>query len=433
MGSSVLPPTGLGRFSLFNVRSEESLLKKISSIVVLSLFMAVLAVTQSCRSKEYNSISAQELSAFVGNLPPQYQQQLAQSKDQRKQFIDQFKKMFAMAAAAQAAGVDKQEDVKRKIAIQTDLALASEEQKLNPQNEVSKQEKDAYFAAHQKDFEADNQAIRPKNLPAPTAEETNQLKDQWSELKIRAERARKAGLEKNGALPLKLKIQRANVLANEYSKSLEEKFKATDEEIKKYRAENPKSDPDKIKKQAEDVLARVKKGEDFTTLAKEFSEDGSAQEGGDLGWFTRERMVKEFSDAAFALKPGETSGLVKSQFGWHIIKLEERRMKKPDPKAPKPAVSPAADGKPAAPAAPEEEVRARHILFSTRDADGVEQMLTQKKIQRELEDTTLKFPVTVPEDFPINVPGGSDLQLPKLGGGNGGRMAPLNQDSSGKN
>lgn len=402
-------------------------MKKISSIVVLFLFVAVLVIAQSCRSKEFNTISVQELSAVAETLPRMYQLQLKESKDQRKQFIEQFKKMFALASAAQAEGIDKRDDIQRKLAIQTEILLASEEQKLNPQSEVPKQEKDAYFAAHQKDFEADNKAIRPKNLSAPTPEETDALKDQWTEMKVRAERARKAGLDKNGTLPLRLKIQRANMLANEYSKTLEEKLKVTDDEIKKYRAEHPEADPDKIKKQAEDVLARVKKGEDFAALAREFSGDGSAAEGGDLGWFTREKMVREFSDAAFALKPGETSGLVKTQFGWHIIKLEERRMKKPDPK---PAASPSPDGKPAdKPAAqgPEEEVRARHILFSTRDAEGVEQMLTQKKVQRALEDTTLKFQIKAPEDFPINVPGGTEMQLPKLGSGPGGRMAPLTQ------
>ncbi|OYU49923.1 MAG: peptidylprolyl isomerase [Rhizobiales bacterium PAR1] len=79
---------------------------------------------------------------------------------------------------------------------------------------------------------------------------------------------------------------------------------------------------------AKKALARVKGGEDFAKVAKELSKDpGSGAEGGDLGFFTKDRMVPEFAEAAFALKPGEVSGLVKSQFGYHIIKLEERRMK----------------------------------------------------------------------------------------------------------
>lgn len=67
-------------------------------------------------------------------------------------------------------------------------------------------------------------------------------------------------------------------------------------------------------------------GADFAALARRLSDDeGGKENGGDLGWFPRGRMVKEFEDAVFALRPGEVSGPVKSQFGFHIIKLEERR------------------------------------------------------------------------------------------------------------
>jgi len=79
---------------------------------------------------------------------------------------------------------------------------------------------------------------------------------------------------------------------------------------------------------AKDVEARIKKGEDFATLAKELTEDPSGKEdGGDLGFFTKDQMVPEFADVAFAMKPGEVSAPVKTQFGWHVIKLEEKRTK----------------------------------------------------------------------------------------------------------
>ena len=78
--------------------------------------------------------------------------------------------------------------------------------------------------------------------------------------------------------------------------------------------------------EAKAALARIKKGEDFAKVATELSKD-PAGDGGDLGWFTKDRMVPEFADAAFKLQPGQVSDPVKSQFGWHIIKVEERRMK----------------------------------------------------------------------------------------------------------
>ncbi len=80
-------------------------------------------------------------------------------------------------------------------------------------------------------------------------------------------------------------------------------------------------------KRAREVHAKaIAPGADFAALAKQYSEDpGSQTSGGDLGWFPRGRMVKEFEDAAFAMKPGEVSPPVKSQFGYHILKLEGRR------------------------------------------------------------------------------------------------------------
>ena len=71
---------------------------------------------------------------------------------------------------------------------------------------------------------------------------------------------------------------------------------------------------------AQEMLERLKKGESFAMLAQQYSIDGSRKRGGDLGEFGRGMMVKPFEDAAFALKPGEVSGIVKTQFGYHIIK-----------------------------------------------------------------------------------------------------------------
>jgi peptidyl-prolyl cis-trans isomerase C len=81
------------------------------------------------------------------------------------------------------------------------------------------------------------------------------------------------------------------------------------------------SEPD-----AQAALKRVKGGEDFTKVANEMSKDPGSK-GGELGWFTRDRMVPEFAEAAFKMQPGQISDPVKSQFGWHIIQVEERRQK----------------------------------------------------------------------------------------------------------
>jgi peptidyl-prolyl cis-trans isomerase C len=80
--------------------------------------------------------------------------------------------------------------------------------------------------------------------------------------------------------------------------------------------------------EAKDIEDQLKKGADFAELAKKKSKDPGAADGGDLGFFTKDQMVPEFSAVAFAMEPGKISDPVKSQFGWHIIKVEEKRNRK---------------------------------------------------------------------------------------------------------
>lgn len=97
-----------------------------------------------------------------------------------------------------------------------------------------------------------------------------------------------------------------------------------------FRVEDPKDEKASAaaEKKAQDVVAKVKKGEDFTKLANELTEDPSGKgSGGDLGYFTKDQMVPEFADKAFAMKAGDVSEPVKTQFGWHVIKLEDKREK----------------------------------------------------------------------------------------------------------
>ncbi|WP_461200728.1 peptidylprolyl isomerase [Anoxybacillus sp. TBDG-1] len=117
-------------------------------------------------------------------------------------------------------------------------------------------------------------------------------------------------------------------------KAAMEDIKVSDEELEKYYNEyKPKVKASHIlvddEKTAKEIKAKLEKGEDFAKLAKEYSKDtGSAQNGGDLGWFGPGKMVEEFEKAAYTLKVGEVSEPVKTQFGYHIIKVTDKEEKK---------------------------------------------------------------------------------------------------------
>ena len=115
----------------------------------------------------------------------------------------------------------------------------------------------------------------------------------------------------------------------------------TDDALKslyqKYLAENPPKEEVSARHilvdseaDAKGIIGQLRGGADFATLAKQKSKDPAAQNGGDLGFFGKDEMVKEFADAAFAMKTGEISAApVKTQFGWHVIKIEDRRTANP--------------------------------------------------------------------------------------------------------
>jgi len=123
------------------------------------------------------------------------------------------------------------------------------------------------------------------------------------------------------------------------------------DKLNKAMSEDQKS-IDGIKSKAEEALAKVKGGSDFATVAKEYSDDTlSKVQGGDLGWFGKGEMVPEFETAAFALKKGEISDLVKTSYGYHIIKVVDTKTEK------------GKDGKES------QTIQASHILLRTPSID----------------------------------------------------------------
>ena len=356
---------------------------------------------------------------MADSLPPMVQRQLAENEKQRQDIIKKIKEAFALAQAAQAAGLDKTEKFKQQIDIQMDQLLAETEAKKSSENEnkkpteVPEAEITAYGAAHTKEYDALIKVMTEGQKEQPTKEQLDGMKKSWAEIKIRAERARKAGLDKSPDVQLQMKMQRAQILAGVYQESLEEKIKPTPEELKEHYKTNPDADPETVKKKAEDVLKRVKAGEDFAALAGQFSADGSAAQGGLMRWFGKGRMVSEFEASAFSMQKGQISDLVKTKFGYHIIKVEDKATRKP-----KKETDDANDDK------EQELILARHILIGTNAVDEAENKIKQKKMTRAVEDATLKYPVTAPNDFVINVKGLRATETPSLQLPSGGAPAP---------
>lgn len=154
------------------------------------------------------------------------------------------------------------------------------------------------------------------------------------ENELMAEAAVKAGLDSGQSFENRVKYHRRRALRDAYfdkdvrdAVPLEEAKKIYDAKVASMKPEeeiHARHILVSTEAEAKEVKERLMKGEDFATIAKEKSKDPSA-EGGDLGFFGRGQMLKPFEDAAFALKEGEISDPVQTQFGWHIIKVEEKR------------------------------------------------------------------------------------------------------------
>ena len=159
---------------------------------------------------------------------------------------------------------------------------------------------------------------------------------QMIDLKLMAEAAHVAKLEDTDLYKLRLKYLTDRALRRAYTKQAVSD-KITTEEIKAAYDKQVATIPDEDEVHARHILvtteddakaikAQLDAGADFATLAKEKSiEPGAKNSGGDLGYFKAAQMVKPFADAAFAMKVGDVSQPVQTQFGWHIIKVEDRR------------------------------------------------------------------------------------------------------------
>ncbi len=191
---------------------------------------------------------------------------------------------------------------------------------------------------HLSDVEAAQQALPPQAQKLALAQIYPLLLNRMIDGMLITQAAQKEHLEQSPEVQGRLKALEDRVIQQVYVEQLLKSAETEDAlkaEYQKYLQENPPRDEVharhilvKTEAEAQSIIDQLNKGADFVALAKKYSTDPGAAEGGDLGYFTRDEMVPAFAAAAFALQPGQyTKTPVKTEFGWHVILVVDRRQK----------------------------------------------------------------------------------------------------------
>ena len=192
------------------------------------------------------------------------------------------------------------------------------------------------YKIHMSDLQADLQSVPAQAQQLPPDQLYQVLLSQEVDRKAVLVAALKAGLEKDPAVAQQMQDAANIKLENAYVQQKVVSQVSDAAVLAQYNKEYAnKPGPEQVQarqilvqteQQAQDIITQLNQGADFATLAQKDSIDPGAKNGGELGWFSQTEMVPAFANAAFALKPGEyTKTPVQTQFGWHVIKLEDTR------------------------------------------------------------------------------------------------------------
>ncbi len=400
-----------------------------------------------------NRLTREDMSVLLADANPMQLQQLSSNPEAKKKIAENIRQLLAVAGQARKEGLANDETVKRELESTRAIVTASLYDKhinegkgeMPPFSFITEEQVKEFWgqapaaeptgvqgflqkiglgdetARRQMEFQQflDTKIALAKETgrfpedKTLTEDELKQAKDDYAKIKIyEAEAGAKRnelGEEFNRNLELQVKLQQAQFLASRYAnKTLVERVKVTDEDVKKYIAEHPEYSTTEKRATAEQILSRAKAGEDFAKLADEVSQDpGTKGKGGLYEAVTKGKMVPAFEQAALALEPGQIAeNLVETPYGYHIIKLEKKETAT-DPTSGQPA----------------ETYDVRHILITTTMKDPTNPMgrempindmvkstLEEEKQKKVLDEIVANNPVEVPEDFEIPKPSEEDVK-----------------------
>lgn len=334
-------------------------------IVIGALWLLLAGIMVSARAQQPSIIRhlvKEDLLILTDDATPAQMQEFATNEKSRKDALRQLSELLAKAVEAERRGMASSPEVIEQLEFMRLLTIAQ----TFDAKERSGKPGPAYAGIKPEEVEA--VANLPETaakferfvtiaqagniLPAgdiPAADKLR-LKHDWIKILLTAKKAEKEGYDQLYRTRLQVSLQQATHLSQIFDRQyLTTAAAPSDTEVAAYLAQHPEYDLASRRARAEDLLRRIRGGEDFATLAKQYTEDpGSKETGGFYDWFGRGRMVKEFENGAFGLRVGNVSGIVETQYGFHIIKSVGHREKlnKETGKL-------------------EEEVQVRHILIST--------------------------------------------------------------------